>query len=173
MMNNVLTVSDNEVTWQKGLFWTGGNLFFVQYQGIFSIVYWLKLPQTLLTFIFRLQRDWFSRKLTRSCLNVAACSPRSSAGNFLRAYWYRWAASFSRFFLYRTFPSSSNLFSRMSLQDTHDYVGTGANKLEINCDSSQRRVSSRGLDDWFRTGAVLLVAAMSKMVLTTTQSTTY
>ena len=40
-----------------------------------------------LTFIFRLHRDWFSRKLMRSCLNVAACSPRSSAGNFLRAYW--------------------------------------------------------------------------------------
>ena len=40
-----------------------------------------------LTFIFLLHRDRFSNRLTRSSRNVRLSGPKSSSGNFRRAYW--------------------------------------------------------------------------------------
>lgn len=47
-----------------------------------------------LTLVFRRQRERLRYKDTRSSLKALSSSPNPSLGNFLKAYWYRWAASF-------------------------------------------------------------------------------
>lgn len=54
-----------------------------------------------LTFIFLRQRDRLRRRDTLSSLKVLRSSLKPSRGNFFKAYWYRWAASFTLPF-YRT-----------------------------------------------------------------------
>jgi hypothetical protein len=47
-----------------------------------------------LTFVFLRHRDKLRYRETLSSLNGLMSSPTPSRGNFLKAYWYRWAASF-------------------------------------------------------------------------------
>lgn len=53
-----------------------------------------KVSLESLTLVFLRQRDRLRYRETLKSLNAFRSSPKPSLGNFLRAYWYLWAASF-------------------------------------------------------------------------------
>lgn len=53
-----------------------------------------KVSRERLTLVFLRQRERLRYRETLRSLNAFRSSPKPSLGNFLRAYWYLWAASF-------------------------------------------------------------------------------
>ena len=67
----------------------------------------------LLTFIFLRQRDRLSSRETLSSRKVLRSSLKPSLGNFFKAYWYLWAASFTFPFYTHTHTHTHTRYKRL------------------------------------------------------------